>query len=206
MHKWLPHAPATAEDTSVLLWAVYHCRIERGEDTLWVFSSAFLPPNKTQIPAHCWERGTHLLRLSPHLSQARAVRPLEQYLAHYRAGIHTKQVSILVIHGSQIHTDSARLPNPPNRPSLSPPPLPASHWCTWSLLTKLHPPLFHPDKQLGCAGCSRLISKLLFITADCINTSSTSAAPHNTKVEGGKNKATPVKNRSIGRWTTRRSK
>lgn len=135
-------------------------------------------PNKSQIPAPCWER-THLLRISPHLSWVRAVRPSAHNLAHFWAVC--RQISFLPIHRWLIRTNSAALPNPPNRPSLKPPMLPAPHGQTWSLLTKLHPQLFHPDKRLGCPGCSWLISKLLLITAGYTNTGNTLAAGSTTE-------------------------
>ena len=112
---------------------------------------------------------------------------------------HTEQIWILVIHRWPIHTDSTPLPNPPNRLCLNPPTLSASHGHTWSLLTKLHPSLLRPDRGLGCPGCSRLISKLFLITADCVHTSSASAAgsTQHRKVEEETNKHT---NKKQGHW------
>lgn len=158
-------------------------------------------PNKSQIPVQCWER-IHLLWISPHLSWARAVRPSEHKLAHYWAVTH-RQISFLPIHGWLTCTNSAALPNPPNRPSLKPPVLPAAPGQTWSLLTKLHPQLFYPDKRLGWPGCSWLIRKLLLITADHTNTGNTLAAGSTQqKAWGDKNPiTTPIKNRAINWWT-----
>lgn len=202
----MPPAPARAEHSSVLL--LLSRSLQNGERRSRHTVSLLMKapnPNKSQIPASCWGK-TQLIRISPHLSWVRAVRPSEHRLAHYWAI--GRQSSFLPIHGWLIHTNSAALPNPPNRPSLKPPMLPASHGQTWSLLTKLHPQLFHPDKRLGCPGCSWLISKLLLITAGYINTGSTlAAASTQQKAWGDKNPiTTPIKNRAIDRWTTWKSK